>query len=257
MNRRDVFSLLIPALLSGTVSAAEIQIAVASNFMATMHEIVAEFKKETGHNVRLVAGSSGKFYAQIKHGAPFLAFFSADETKPRQLERDGLAVPGTRFTYATGRLALWSPQPGFIVAEHKVLQESAFGRLAIANPLHAPYGAAALEVLQRLGLADRLRGKLVQGENIAQAYQFVESGNAGLGFVALSQLMTRGMLKTGSVWIVPAELHRPIRQDAVLLQAGAADSEQATAARELLHFVRSATARSIIAAHGYQTGAGP
>lgn len=257
MNRRGVFSLLMLALLPGIAGAAEIRIAVASNFMPAMHEIAAEFKKETGHNVRIVGGSSGKFYAQIKSGAPFQAFFSADAAKPRQLEQDGLAVPGTRFTYATGRLALWSPVPGFIDAEGDVLQKGAYGRLAIANPMHAPYGAAALEALQRLGLAGRLRGKLVQGENIAQAYQFVESGNAELGFVALSQLLTRGTLKTGSVWVVPPELHRPIRQDAVLLQTGAAHPEHASAARELLGFMRGATALSIITAHGYQPGAEP
>lgn len=257
MNRRGAFILMLLALFPGAARAGEISIAVAANFAATLHELAAQFKRETGHGVRIVSGSSGKFYAQIKNGAPFQVFFSADSAKPLQLERDGLAVPGTRFTYATGRLALWSRQPGFIDGEGKVLQQDDFHKLAIANPAHSPYGAAALEVLQNLGLLERLRDRLVLGENVAQAYQFVESGNAGLGFVALSQLMARGGAKTGSVWIVPPELHRPIRQDAVSLRAGAADPESAEAARELFRFMRGAAAQSILVAHGYKPEAGP
>lgn len=253
MKRRGACVLTLLALLSCGARAGEISIAVASNFTATLHAIAAEFEKATGHEIRAASGSSGKFYAQIKNGAPFQVFLSADEAKPLRLEQDGLAVPGTRFTYAIGRLALWSARSGFIDGEGMVLRQGHFDKLAIANPGHAPYGAAALDALQGLGLDSRMRGRLVQAENIAQAYQFVESGNAELGFVALAQIVDAGGIKQGSAWIVPAELHRPIRQDAVLLQAGAHNA----AARELLTFMRGETAQSIIAAHGYQTGAAP
>jgi molybdate transport system substrate-binding protein len=243
-------------LLSSAAQTAELTLAVASNFTPAMHEIALRFERETGHKVRTVSGSSGKFHAQIRNGAPFHAFFSADAEKPLRLEQEGLAVPGTRFTYAIGRLALWSPRPSFVDNAGRVLHQGAFGRLAIANPLHAPYGAAALEVLQRLGLADRLRGKLAQGENVAQAYQFVDSGNAELGFVALSQVVESGAIKRGSAWTVPASMHRSIRQDAVLLKPADSETGAAAAARELLDYMRGATARSIVAAHGYETGAG-
>jgi molybdate transport system substrate-binding protein len=249
MKLRGYCAAFALGLLFSTAQAAELTLAVASNFTPAMQEIALRFERESGHKVRTVSGSSGKFHAQIKNGAPFHAFFSADAEKPLRLEQESLAVPGTRFTYAIGRLALWSPRPGFVDGAGRVLHEGAFGRLAIANPLHAPYGAAALEVLQGLGLADRLRGKLAQGENIAQAYQFVDSGNAELGFVALSQILESGAIERGAAWIVPASMHRPIRQDAVLLQP--ADSEAGTAARELLDFMRGAGGRGIVDAHSY------
>lgn len=236
-------------LLPLTAIAAEINAAVASNFAATMNEIATVFEKEHGHSINLSFGSSGKFHAQIKNGAPFQIFFSADQEKPRQLIKEGLAVPGTGFTYAIGRLALWSAESGLVDPEAKVLQQGDFKKLAVANPMHAPYGQAALEVLQHLGLAAAARPKLVMGENIAQAHQFVDSGNAELGFVALAQISDKNGIKHGSAWIVPAALHNPIRQDAVLLKAGADNK----AAVGLLKFMQGARAKSIIAAYGYLT----
>jgi molybdate transport system substrate-binding protein len=249
MELRNLFAVLALGLLSLTANADEINVAVASNFTATMNDISIAFKNKTGHKLILSFGASGKFFAQIKNGAPFQVFFSADQEKPQVLIKDGLAVPGTEFSYAIGRLALWSAKPGFVDPEADVLQQGNFKKLAIANPLHAPYGEAALEVLQHLGLAEKLQPRLVLGENIAQTYQFVETGNAELGFVALSQITNKSGINQGSAWIVPAELHTPIRQDAVLLKAGVDN----TAALELLKFMRDAQAKSIIASYGYRT----
>lgn len=232
-------------LLPIAASADETSIAVASNFMAPMNAIIAAFEKESGHKVKAAFGSSGKLYAQIRNGAPFQIFFSADEEKPLVLEKEELTVPGSGFTYAIGRLVLWSAKPGLAVSQAKVLKQGGFNKLAIANPRHAPYGTAALEVLRHLEISESIEAKLVQGENIAQAYQFVETGNAELGLVALSQIME---LRQGSAWIVPAGLHSPIRQSAVLLKSGTHNE----AARELLRFIRGARAKSIIVSYGYQ-----
>ena len=193
-------------------------------------------------------GASGRFYAQIKNGAPFAVFLSADEATPLRLEAEGAAVPGSRFTYAIGRLALWSAQPGRVDTEGAVLQRGNFAHLAIANPKTAPYGAAAVEVLAALGVLEGLKPKLVQGENIAQAQQFVASGNAELGFVALSQVWRDGKLSEGSVWVVPTRLHAPIRQDAVLLLAG----RDKPAAQALLSYLKGDKARALIRSFGYE-----
>ncbi|WP_346380314.1 molybdate ABC transporter substrate-binding protein [Acidithiobacillus sp.] len=235
------------AVSAGLARAAEVQVAVAANFAAPMKKIAAEFERATGDKAVLSLGSTGNFYAQIKNGAPYQVFLSADAATPRKLEREGLAVAGTGFTYAIGKLVLWSAQPGFIDAGGEVLKKENFRHLAVANPQLAPYGAAALETLRKLGLLATLTPKLVQGQNIAQTYQFVASGNAQLGFVALSQAYEGGKLKSGSAWIVPADLYHPIRQDAVLLKPGAANP----AARALMRFLKGAQARAVIQDYGY------
>jgi molybdate transport system substrate-binding protein len=229
-----------------------VTVAVAANFSVPMQRIAVEFERDTGHTARLSAGATGKLYAQIRNGAPFEVFLSADEATPTRLLADGAAVPGSRFTYAIGRLVLWSARPGFVDAQGAMLAQGRFEHLAIANPKTAPYGAAAVEVLERLGLLDALRPKFVQGENIAQAQQFVASGNAQLGFVAQSQVWRDGALGEGSAWFVPPDLHAPLRQDAVLLTPG----RDRPAARALLAYLREDKARAIIRAFGYGLPAG-
>jgi molybdate transport system substrate-binding protein len=227
--------------------ADEVQVAVAANFTAPMQAIAAAFGKDTGHKALLSFGSSGKFYAQIRNGAPFQVFLSADEDKPAKLEQEGLTALGTRFTYATGQLVLWSAEAGLVDGNGDVLKKGAYAHLAIANPKLAPYGAAAMEVLKQLGLLDAAQPKLVQGENIAQTYQFIASGAAELGFVALSQVMKDGKVTGGSAWIVPRNLHAPIRQDAVLLAKG----KGSAAALALVNYLRSEKAKAIIRGFGY------
>jgi len=238
-------ALLLAALVTGMAHAGKAHIAVASNFVAPMKALAAQFERETGHTLALSSGATGKFYAQIKHGAPFDVLLAADDETPARLLREGEA--STRFTYAIGRLALWSAKPELIDGTDAVLKQNRFRRLAIANPKLAPYGAAASEVVSRLGLADAIQGKFVIGENIAQTYQFVASGNAELGFVALSQVMQDGRLTGGSVWIVPAALHTVIRQDAVLLKHG----ENNAAARALLDYLKTPAAQTLIRSYGY------
>lgn len=240
-------AILLSLLLTAWAHAAEVKVAVAANFTAPMQQIAAQFERDTGHRAQLAFGSSGKLYAQIKNGAPFQVFLSADEDKPAALVGEGLAVADSRFTYAVGRLALWSARPGYVDAKGEVLKRGAFRRLAVANPKTAPYGAAAMETLNRLGLSAALEAKLVQGENIAQAYQFVASGNAELGFVALSQVMQNGKIATGSAWLVPDTLHAPIRQDAVLLVSGRGN----VAARALLEYMKGDKALRIVRDYGY------
>lgn len=235
------------ALTPIVVQAAEVSVAVAANFTAPMNAIAVEFAKETGHQPRLSFGASGKFYAQIRNGAPFEVFLSADDETPARLEQDGATVPGSRFTYAIGALALWSLDPGRVDGGGEVLRAGNWRKLAIANPKLAPYGRAAMETLAGLGLADVVRDKLVTGENIGQAYQFVASGNAELGFVALSQVFQDGRVGSGSAWIVPASLHRPIRQEAALLLPGTGRP----AAAAFLAYLRGERAKAIIAAFGY------
>ncbi len=223
----------------------KVRIAVASNFAATLEEIATRFAAETGQEVQLVFGSSGKHFAQIVNGAPFAAFFSADARRPRLLEERGAAVPGTRFTYALGTLVLWSPDVARVEGRESVLASEGFRFLAIANPKLAPYGEAARQVLEHLGAWERLQPKLVRGENIAQTYQYVASGNAELGFVALSQVREPGSNGEGSRWVVPQDLHDPIEQQAVLLVDDAV-------ARSFLAFVKRDETRARIRAHGYR-----
>jgi molybdate transport system substrate-binding protein len=230
------------------VQATEVNVAVAANFTAPMKAIAAQFAQDTGHEARLSFGSSGKFYAQIRNGAPFDAFLSADDETPARLEREGLAVAGSRFTYAVGALVLWSRDPALVDERGEVLRRGNFRKLAIANPKLAPYGAAAIEVLARMNLLDSVRDRFVQGENIAQTHQFVASGNAELGFVALSQVMQDGRLTGGSAWLVPGLLHADIRQDAVPLAAG----KDNPAAAAVLNYLKTDRARAIVASFGYR-----
>ena len=234
------------ALLGGA-QGAEVSVAVAANFAAPMQKIAAAFEHDTGHKAVLAFGSTGRFHAQIGNGAPFDVLLAADEETPLQLERDGQGVAGTRFTYAVGRLVLWSRQQGLVDDQGAVLKTGTFARLALADPKLAPYGAAAIETLTRLGLLEQLRPKFVQGENIGQTYQFVATQNVPLGFVALSQVFADGRLTQGSAWVVPASLHRPIRQDALLLVRGQGNP----AAQALLAYLRGEKARSIIRSYGY------
>ncbi len=244
-----LFAVLLPLLMMFVTPAhaAAVRVAVAANFSQPMQEIAARFNRETGYSALLTSGSSGKFYAQIKNGAPFGIFLSADADKPARLEQEGLAVTGSRFTYAHGALALWSANPDMIQGRAEILRGGRFRHLALANPLLAPYGVAALETMDSLGVKQRLTRRFVQGENIAQTYQFVATGNAELGFVAVSQITMEGKLKSGSAWLVPAGLHRPIRQDAVLLLP----ARDNPAARALLEYLRSDAAGAIIARYGY------
>ena len=244
--RRFFFTVLF--LFAGTALADEVSVAVAANFTAPMRKIAAAFERDTGHKAVLAFGSTGRFYAQVKRGAPFEVLLAADQETPARLEQEGAAVAGTRFTYAIGRLVLWSAASGVVDDHGEVLRKPGGAKIAIADPKLAPYGAAAMQAMRKLGVADSLRPRLVQGENVAQAWQFTSTGNAQFGFVALSQVMVDGRIAQGSAWIVPADLHAPIRQDAVLLAAGK-DHPAATA---LLAYLRGDTARTIVRAHGYE-----
>ncbi len=232
----------------GAVQAAEVQVAVASNFTAPIQAIAADFEKDTGHKLVAAYGATGQFYTQIKNGAPFEVFLAADDTTPARLESEGDTVKGSRFTYAVGTLALWSAKDGYVDSQGQVLKHNDFQHLSIANPKAAPYGLAATQVLDKLGLTAQVKSKLVEGQNITQAYQFVSTGNAELGFVALSQVYKDGKVTGGSAWIVPAELHDPIKQDAVILNKGR-DNPAAVA---LVDYLKGPKAAAIIQAYGYQ-----
>jgi molybdate transport system substrate-binding protein len=237
-------SLSVAALAA---QAGEVSVAVAANFAPPMARLGAAFTAATGHTLKVSTGATGKFYSQVIAGAPFEVLIAADDETPKRLVADGHAVAGSSFTYAFGRLVLWSAQPGFVDDQGAVLASGRFKHLAIANPKTAPYGAAALAVLKARGLSETLTPRLVTGESIAQAYQFVSTGNAELGFVALSQVAAPGKPASGSYWLVPPNLHGEIRQDAVLLKAGAKNH----AASALLAFLKGAVARDIIRSFGY------
>jgi molybdate transport system substrate-binding protein len=219
-------------------------VAVASNFRLVMDELAARFESDGGHEVLVIAGSTGKHYAQIVNGAPYDAFFAADTERPLRLESERRTVPGSRYTYALGKLVLWSPRAGFVDPQGNVLRTDSFEHLAIANPKLAPYGAAARQVLQSLGLWESLTDRLVRGENIAQAFQFVASGNADLGFASRAQLAIPGRSFGGSGWEPPQSLYAPIDQQAVLLRNSAA-------AEAFMAFVKSPEARALIRTYGY------
>jgi len=242
-----LWSAILMALLA-PLYAAEVSVAVAANFAAPMQKIAQAFEQETGHKAVLSFGSTGMLYAQIRNGAPYQILLSADAEAPNKLEKEGLGVPGSRFTYATGSLVLWSKQPGFVDDKGDVLRTAKFQRIAMANPKLAPYGAAAMETINKLGLQQHLQARIVQGDNIAQTYQFVATENAQLGFVALSQVFVDGKMAQGSSWIVPASAHAPIRQDAVLLTKG----RDSAAAAALLQYVRGERAKSLIRSYGYE-----
>jgi molybdate transport system substrate-binding protein len=239
---------LCALLASINALADDVQVAVAANFTAPMKLIAADFEKDTGHKAVLTFGATGKFYAQITNGAPFEVLLAADDETPARLEKEGAAVNGSRFTYATGKLVLWSAQPGLVDAKGEVLRKGDFKKIAIAAPKLAPYGAAAVETMNKLGLQAALEPRLVQGESIGQAFSFVSTGNAELGFVALSQVYEGGKIKSGSAWIVPANLHSPIRQDAVLL----ARAKESKAAAQLMAFLKTDKARAVIRSFGYE-----
>jgi molybdate transport system substrate-binding protein len=227
--------------------AGEVLVAVASNFAVPLERLGAGFTAATGHTLAISAGATGQFYSQIVAGAPFDVLLAADDETPKKLVAEGQALAGSRFTYAIGTLVLWSARPGFVDDRGTVLTSGKVSKIAIANPRVAPYGAAALDVLKARGLRDALTAKLVIAENIGQAFQFVASGNAELGFVALSQVVVPGKAAAGSYWVVPARLHHEIRQDAVLLKTGAKNP----AAAALLAYLKSAPARDLIRSFGY------
>jgi molybdate transport system substrate-binding protein len=237
------FGLIAAVSMGGEASAAQTNVAVAANFTGPAKEIAAVFKAKTGHEAILSFGSSGQFYTQITQDAPFQVFLSADDERPKKLVDDGLGVADGRFTYAIGKLVLWSKNPDFVKGE-ETLRSSAFSKLSICNPVAAPYGAASIETMKSLKLYDALRPKFIEGANIAQAFQFVDTGNAELGFVALSQIIGND---TGSRWIIPQDLYEPIRQAAVLLKKGAANE----AASAFMIFLKGPEARAIIEKYGY------
>jgi molybdate transport system substrate-binding protein len=241
-----LFILVAVLLTTAQARAAEIRIAVASNFTSAIAGLSKNFELETGHRVKIIFGSTGKHYAQIKNGAPFDAFFAADIRRPELLENEGIAIAGSRFTYAIGQLVLWSPKPGYIDAKADVLKQNHFNHVSIANPKLAPYGRAAQQALETQGLWQTIKPKIVQGENIGQAFQFVSSGNAELGFVALAQISQPGQPIHGSWWLVPQSLYTPIAQQAVLLK----DNE---AARAFMAFIKSDKSLALIRSFGYGT----
>ena len=245
-----ISSLLAGLLLVVTTARAdEIPVAVAANFTAPFNKIAAEFEKETGHKVMSSFGSTGKFYAQIKNGAPFEILLAADDETPAKLIKEGAGVAGSPFNYAIGKLVLWSAKPAVVDAQGAVLKGGGFDHIALANPKLAPYGAAAMETMKAMGVLDSLTPKFVTAETIAQAYQFVSSGNSLLGFVALSQVLKDGKIE-GSAWVVPSNLYTPIRQDAVLLTPG----KDKAGALALLKYLQGAKAQAVIKTYGYELG---
>ena len=243
---RTVITLVL--LLFGQASwSATVLVAVAANFSKPMTEIVSQFEKATGHSAKLSFGSSGKFVSQLENGGPFEVLLSADEKGPEKLEQAGLTAPNTRFVYALGKLILWSATPNFVDDEGKILMTSNFKHLALADPKVAPYGAAAIDVLKKMKLLEKLQPLFVQGENIAQTYQFISTANAELGFLALSQVIESGKIVGGSSWIIPDNLHAPIRQSAVIMKKGAENP----AARALIDYLKSIPALAIIKKYGY------
>ncbi|MCH2219347.1 MAG: molybdate ABC transporter substrate-binding protein [Dechloromonas sp.] len=242
-------SILILSLLTVvTARADEVQVAVAANFTGPMQVIAVLFERDTGHKASLAFGATGKFYAQIANGAPFEVLLSADDETPARLVREGLAVTGTPFTYAIGKLVLWSANPKLVDDKGEILKKGGFKHLAIANPKTAPYGAAAMQTMSKLGVVDSLKPLFVQGENIAQTHQFVSTGAAELGFVAYSQVIKNGQVGSGSGWVVPGNLYDPIRQDAVILSKG----KDKPAAKALLNYMKGQKARDVIKSFGYE-----
>ncbi|EZH83925.1 molybdate ABC transporter substrate-binding protein [Ectopseudomonas composti] len=232
---------------SGAI-ADEVKVAVAANFTAPIQAIAPEFEKATGHKLVASFGATGQIYAQIKNGAPFDVFLSADDSTPAKLESESDIVPGSRFTYAIGSLVLWSADASYLDGSDAALKAGQFKHLSIANPKAAPYGLAATQVLDKLGLTEAVKSKLVEGQNITQAHQFVSTGNAELGFVALSQVYKDGQVTSGSAWIVPDAMYDPIKQDAVILKQGANNP----AAAALVEYLKGPEAAKVIKSFGYK-----
>ena len=240
---------LTAALAFTTLARADVvQVAVAANFTAPARALAEVFARTTGHEARLSFGATGAFYTQIKNGAPFDVLLAADNERPARLEKEGDTVAGSRFTYATGQLVLWSAKPGLVDDEGAVLKHGQFGKIAIANPKNAPYGAAAVEAMEKLGLAATLQPKLVTGESIGQTFNFIATGNAELGFVALAQVLEGGKLKSGSMWVVPAQYHAPIIQDAVILNRAASNP----AAKAWMELLKTPQSKALIRSYGYE-----
>lgn len=243
--------ILIGLLMMATsviASAENVSVAVAANFKETLQEISANFQRATGHTVSISSEGSGKIVAQIKNGADYDIFLSADQAKPIKLEKEGGIVPGSRFTYAVGKLALWSATPGVVDSKGSILERGGYQHLAIADPKLAPYGLAATQVLQKYGLAEKINPWLVVGKNIGTTFSYVETGNAEIGFVALSQIWKNGRLTHGgSYWLVPSRYYKPIRQDAVLLPHGRNNA----AAIALMKYLKSPAARKVMKSYGY------
>lgn len=239
-----IFSLLAVA----TAHADEVQVAVAANFTGPMQVISTLFERDTGHKTNLSFGSTGKFYAQIANGAPFQVLLAADDETPAKLVKEGQAVAGTPFTYAIGKLVLWSADARLVDAKGEVLKKGGFKHLSLANPKTAPYGAAGLQVMNKLGVAESIKPLIVQGENISQTHQFISTGAAELGFVAYSQVIKNGAIGSGSGWVVPANLYDPIRQDAVILAKG----KDKPAAVALMNYLKGEKAQAVIKSFGYE-----
>lgn len=243
-----LITLAATLLIASTAAAQDVHVAVAANFTPVLKELGQAFEKETGNHLVVSTGSTGKLYAQIANGAPYDVLLAADDTHPRMLEQAGLAQPGA-FVYAYGRLALWSAKANYVDANGDILKAGRYRRLAIANPKTAPYGAAALAVLRHLNVYDEARPRLIQGEDIGQTFQFVATGNADVGFVALSQVKAKH--DAGSSWLVPTDLYPPIAQGAVLLKRGANNE----AARAFIAYLKSPAARTVIERFGYGVAA--
>ncbi len=240
-----VMMLLWAVCITSPAWAGTLRVAVASNFSGAMKVLAERFERHSGHDVKLLFGSTGKHYAQIRNGAPFDLFFAADVERPRRLEEEGVALPGSRFTYAVGRVILWSPEEGMVDGEGRILERGSFRHLALANPRLAPYGRAAEQILRRRGVWDALKRKMVRGENVSQAFHFVRSGNAELGFVAYSQVKAPEQPLQGSWWEPSPSLYTPIEQQAVQIR-------ESPVARAFLDFVKGAEARRIIREYGYE-----
>jgi len=242
-----VITLLCAAVsVAQSTFAGEVSVAVATNFTDAARGLAPLFEKATGHTARISFGSTGKLYTQIENGAPFELFLAADSRRPQKAESEGLAVPGSRFTYAMGKLVLWSAKSAAWSDVESYLKRGSFAHLAIANPKTAPYGLAAEQVMQGLGVWQALQPRIAQGDSIAQTFQFVATGNAEAGFVAASQVKAwKG--DAGTVWDIPQALYAPIEQQALLLKKG----ENNSAAKAFLKFLQSETARTVITGYGY------
>lgn len=243
MSLAGFVAMAVAAGASGSARAAEVKVAVAGNFTEAVKEIGALFEKATGHKAVFSFGPTGGLYNQITQAAPFEVFLAADQETPAKAVKEGHAVEGSAYTYATGKLVLFSKAEGMTLGE-ATLKESKFAKIAIANPKTAPYGTAAVEVMQKLGVYDALKEKIVEGNNIAQTYQFVDTGNAEVGFIAFAQVALKS---GGSRWVVPASMHKTIAQDAVLLKTGAGKD----AAKTFLTFLKGPEARKVIEKYGY------
>jgi len=246
-NLWSISAALLFSTVAGSVNAGEVNAAVAANFSAPVQQIATLFEKETGNTVKLSFGSTGKFYSQIKEGAPFDVLLAADEKTPALMEHENLAVTNSRFVYAIGKLVLWSAKAGYVDEKGAVLSNGSYNKLSYADPKLAPYGLAARETLQKLNLWEKVQSKLVTGESITQAYQFAATGNAELAFIALSQITKDGKVTEGSWWIVPADLYSPIKQAAVQLSA----AKDKVTAQAFLAYLKSEKAVAIIRSFGY------